>query len=1439
MNQNKNTHSTLWHLFWNNYDKLAIAAREGSPEDCEKLLKDGWKLEARNELGLTPLMISTNNPNIEVFRFLLNAGADINIVDDNGQGLLAHAVANAKLEIVKEIADLTKARFNDFYYRGYKKYVERYNLINNLAKGDDKFLASLLGYDLENQKNRYEAVNVPYVFLAACNPDLRVLDYLEENGCDLSIGMKDDINVFTEALESNPNPEIIDYLIKKNLFINNPDLIYKHILENPSVGVWKRIFEVGVPKKEYLLYVLLAKNDNPNPEIVALLADEKSIKFRTDSYSPCLLAVEKLNPVYLKILKEAGADLNESNDYGVTPLMSAVSYNQNIEIFNYLIENGADISAVDNRGCNVLMYSMLNPNINIAKRLIELGADVHSRTPNENENILMIALKNGANLEKVEYLLSLGIDINEKSNYGSPAIGYAASHNPYVEVLDFLIKKGADINFVPDYAPKSNLLIAAAENKNVEIIKYLIGKGLEINARSRTGNTPLLEAASNPNLDVFYYLLQLRADINAVDYNNNNALLLASAYNENYQIIPLLLHMGFSLDYRNDLGENALITATKNRNPEIFQDLMLNSGAYSNKEIAKKYINSADIYGNTLLMHAIKNNNVEIIKYLIDKGADVNAKDYKNNTVLIQAVSQISDPNIIELLINAGADVKAEDNNGFDCLGYAVLNNTNEEIIKLLINKGLNVKKVYEKGFKTLAFYAGGNPNPEIMQILIENGVDFDFKQANDLKNFAPVDYNFYMERDKSKFMTPLMLVAEAGTPEVCEVLIKAGSRLETKDISGRTPLIISTANPNPDVFRTLLKYGADIKALDYFKQGVLNHALAKSSLELVKEIAKLTKAKFHNFNYSIYVNNKAKMQALRQRASEDKEFYETLLSVGIEPYYLKENKLPYIFLAAMNPDLRVLEFLEEKGCDLKLGTIEENVFTHALSSNPNPNVINYLLSKKLFINDAKIIVSCIVKNQSLEFWKRVLETIFKEDYQFGDGISLLMALFMENGNPNPEIVSLLTDKTSVNLKTNEGRTACHYASGKDDLVYLEILKNAGANINEKDNSGVTPFMGACAFNPNPEIIDYFIENGANLKERDSSGNDALLWAMVNPNLSVIKHLVELGADIHTKNKNHNNILIIALKNRASLEIVNYILSLGIDVNEKNEEGLPPIFYAASLNPYPEVLDLLIKKGASLKIEGLSENEILLVALANNTNEKVIEYLLNYGFDINLAKPNGITPILDAAQNPNIKIFNMLLEKGANIKQEDSINNNVLHVAAMRNENPQFIEFLLNKGFSIEKRNKYGNTAVFAASRNVNIDVIKTLVAKGGNLKGINDFGDTILMYLFSSANNEAHNVISIEMVKYLIENGVDVNARNSVNQTALMLAVDNVTDPEYIELLVAAGADVNAEDDNGYTPYKIAKEYNPNPAIAEMIKKYSLMSQPENSKFNIPTIIN
>ena len=70
-------------------------------------------------------------------------------------------------------------------------------------------------------------------------------------------------------------------------------------------------------------------------------------------------------------------------------------------------------------------------------------------------------------------------------------------------------------------------------------------------------------------------------------------------------------------------------------------------------------------------------------------------------------------------------------------------------------------------------------------------------------------------------------------------------------------------------------------------------------------------------------------------------------------------------------------------------------------------------------------------------------------------------------------------------------------------------------------------------------------------------------------------------------------------------------------------------------------------------------------------------------------------------------------------------------------------------------------------------------------------------------------------------------------------MASASISDPEIIKLFITAGADISEEDNNGYDAYKIAKEYNPNPAIAETIKKYALMNNTKESILNIPTNIN
>ena len=770
----------------------------------------------------------------------------------------------------------------------------------------------------------------------------------------------------------------------------------------------------------------------------------------------------------------------------------------------------------------------------------------------------------------------------------------------------------------------------------------------------------------------------------------------------------------------------------------------------------------------------------------------------------------------IKRMIESGTDINQTDEYGNNILVYAAMRAETPEGIKFLVDKGLSVNFNDFNG-RSLAHFAAMNHNPEIMKILLDFGVAFD-KEDN--------DYN----------TTPLEVAAQFGSPEVCEILIKAGSRINYKDKSGFSPLICSTFNSNPEVFNVLVKYGADVNVEDNKKRSLLYHAFEHSGLELVKEITRLTKTQFNNDDFEEYRQNIEKIRYMEERAANDSEFLNSLLAIGIDPRLPRDVKLPYGFLAAGNPDLRVIEFWGKNSSDISLGKELVDFFCYAIEKNPNPEIIDYLINKKLFIKDTGLVFEHIIWNNSVEVWKRLFDEGFPREDVY------LYVLLGKLEHPNPEIVALLAkDEASYKSKWRTGSTACHIAVQKDNPVYIKILKEEGADINVKNDYDITPLMVACSRGTNIEVIDYLIENGASLNQCDCNGSDALMYAISNPNINVFKHLVDLGADVHTKSGNGENILMAALDTGADLEKIKYILSFGIDINEKSKNGAQAISKAAYSNPNLDVLEFLVKNGADLNFKANFDSGVnLLFYAANNENEEIIEYLIKKGLDINSSSRAGETPLLSAARNPNINVFKKLLEAGADINVEDNENIGALGYAAAFNPNPQFIKFLLDKGLDLHKKNGIGRKAVFAATRNENIEVIKYLVSRGANVKETDDCGCTTLVHaLIYYDHDKRVNKNYLEMAKYLIENGVDVNARNSANITALIIAASGVTDPEIIELLITAGADVNVEDDNGYTAYKIAKEYNPNPAIAELIMKYSLMSQPNGFLSNSSTDMN
>jgi len=171
---------------------------------------------------------------------------------------------------------------------------------------------------------------------------------------------------------------------------------------------------------------------------------------------------------------------------------------RDLEIVQYLVMNGADINAQDNRGNTPLHEASRFGWLEIAQCLVTNGATINPRNY-QGEIPFHIAVRHGY-LEIVQCLVMNGADINAKYQNGYTPLHLAAC-NGYLEIVQCLVMNGADINakYLDDYTP----LHLAACNGYLEIVQCLVMNGADINTENNAMFTPLQKLLYHEDISIW------------------------------------------------------------------------------------------------------------------------------------------------------------------------------------------------------------------------------------------------------------------------------------------------------------------------------------------------------------------------------------------------------------------------------------------------------------------------------------------------------------------------------------------------------------------------------------------------------------------------------------------------------------------------------------------------------------------------------------------------------------------------------------------------------------------------------------------------------------------------------------------------------------------------------------------------------------------------
>ncbi len=824
-------------------------------------------------------------------------------------------------------------------------------------------------------------------------------------------------------------------------------------------------------------------------------------------------------------------------------------------------------------------------------------------------------------------------------------------------------------------------------------------------------------------------------------------------------------------------------------------------------------VDNKDISGKTALRYAVDRKQADMVKMLVDRGADPFVADV-GGTSPAQVALQ-SDINILDAMFNS----KNINNTGPD--GRTILHYAADALmpkeVDMLLSKGASVQ-IKDKADRTaldlVLLYPDKIEAAQIAEKLILKGANPSFPEFSWFAaTVRAPDYNAVRFSNGN---TPLHEAISRYQSGFALFLLLNKIDPDLKNLNGEAPLHLAVKSGYVEGARLLLQNRANPDILDTNQNTPLHLTIPPARrLEMVKLLLSYKANPALMDNQGNTPLHKAVMQFYAP------EIVDTLIQAGAPVNAQNAKGDTALILCARTEHYEYAKSLIEAKAEIfKMNLAGENALKIALSkgykavdnivlpsnvnqSDDNSNsVLMTAVSLKAPADVLKLILSKGADpNARNKAQDSALHIAVRQNYA-EQGVVLLDAnadIFQYNAQQENPLFLALTAKPAplewffrpnvIAARDANGDSVVHHAARKNLPEGIAYLIKNGASLDVLNNALETPLHTAAKYDAT-EAIQYLVGAGSSLKAVDIKGDIPLQSAVLAGAAKATEQLIAAGSPVNSQNYSGETALHQAAKNNNS-PIVRLLTAKGAQTEIQDSRGFTPLADAAAYGAYDAASDLL-KAGSLIDTRDNSGSTPLYQAVSGE-HIALVRLLLVNNADIHALNARGLSPFkLSLMKNSQIaaEFYTDKL-----INKPDSNGDCVLHILLNGGMSQDLLLAALKNGANPNARNAKGDTPLMLALRKNDLNAAIALINGGASLFMSNADNISPLSTIFSMDVGARNKLLS----------AVGVNEADYNGETLLHYAV-RANNKDVALDLISLGADRGAKNRRGETPLDLAQ---------------------------------